>query len=88
MVGPMFMERIRITSGSPYRDLIEDFALGDPFSCPKCGCRHHTTYKSVMNETGDREIISGDLHVRTFLVTVCMNCGTERPLIFDLTREV
>ncbi|MFW3145651.1 MAG: hypothetical protein ACMUIE_02430 [Thermoplasmatota archaeon] len=87
MGGPVFMERIKVSSGSPYKDLVAGKDPEDPMRCPQCGCNHHATYKSVMNEAEGRAVISGDLKMRSLLVTICLNCGFERPLIFDLTRE-
>ncbi|MEA3559233.1 MAG: hypothetical protein U9R75_08280 [Candidatus Thermoplasmatota archaeon] len=83
-------DQMHSPKGFPYQDAllpILDLYSYKPSKCLRCGCAQSTTYLSILTETSDRSILSGDLTVKSLKICKCMNCGEERPVNLNEERE-
>ncbi|MFO8051052.1 MAG: hypothetical protein R6V01_05065 [Thermoplasmatota archaeon] len=87
---PRGYEHVHSSIGFPYQEaLLEDqkYLTYDRMKCPRCGSTQNTAYRSLLRQSSDRGIISGDLEMKNLVINKCLNCGAEYHIGFDHKRE-
>ncbi|HHD16144.1 MAG TPA: hypothetical protein ENK47_05490 [Euryarchaeota archaeon] len=86
-----FIGDIPVPGTDPYSDVLElerSYAPRERVICPVCGSPHQTCFNKVLSLGSDGSVISGDLSIKSILVTRCLSCGHTAPSRFFFIREM